>query len=139
MQLRVLGRNWQRFRFVEVVGEPNVQSSLYVATPVAGHAARSKQRPRTLDRSHTDVIFGQQLEGIGMSLTQLSRSIDGLVAVITGAGSGMGAATAKLFADQGAKVAALDLNEASVAGVVQITAAGKSAKAWQSISPMAMR
>ena len=66
-----------------------------------------------------------------MSLTQLSRSIDGLVAVITGAGSGMGAATAKLFADQGAKVAALDLNEASVAGVVQeITAAGKSAKAW---------
>ena len=44
----------------------------------------------------------------------------------------MGAATAKLFADQGAKVAALDLNEASVAGVVQeITAAGKSAKAWQ--------
>ena len=74
----------------------------------------------------------QQLEGIGMSLTQLSRSIDGLVAVITGAGSGMGAATAKLFADQDAKVAALDLNEASVAGVVQeITAAGKSAKAWQ--------
>lgn len=67
-----------------------------------------------------------------MSLTHLSRSIEGLVAVITGAGSGMGAATAKLFADQGAKVAALDLNEASVAGVVQeITAAGKTAKAWQ--------
>ena len=61
-----------------------------------------------------------------MSLTQLSRSIDGLVAVITGAGSGMGAATAKLFADQGAKVAAPDLNEASVAGVVQeITRCGQ--------------
>ena len=45
-----------------------------------------------------------------MSLTQLSRSIEGLVAVITGAGSGMGAASVKLFADQGAKVAALDLN-----------------------------
>ena len=37
-----------------------------------------------------------------MALSNLSRSIDGLVAVVTGAGSGMGAATAKLFADQGA-------------------------------------
>ena len=51
----------------------------------------------------------------------------------------MGAATAKLFADQGAKVAAADLNEASVAGVVQeITAAGQLPRA-KSISPMAMR
>ena len=49
-----------------------------------------------------------------MSLSQLSRSIDGLVAVVTGAGSGMGAATAKLFADQGARVAALDINAAGV-------------------------
>ena len=66
-----------------------------------------------------------------MSLSQLSRSIEGLVAVVTGAGSGMGAATAKLFADQGAKVAALDINAASVAAVVdEITAAGKTAHAW---------
>ncbi|MBL6814728.1 MAG: SDR family oxidoreductase [Pseudomonadales bacterium] len=66
-----------------------------------------------------------------MPLSQLSRSIEGLVAVVTGAGSGMGAATAKLFADQGAKVAALDINAASVAAVVdEITGAGKTARAW---------
>ena len=66
-----------------------------------------------------------------MSLTQLSRSIEGLVAVVTGAGSGMGAATAKLFADQGAKVAALDVNEAGVTAVVDdINVAGKTAGAW---------
>jgi len=66
-----------------------------------------------------------------MSLSQLSRSIDGLVAVVTGAGSGMGAATAKLFADQGARVAALDINTAGVAAVVdEISIAGKTAKAW---------
>ena len=66
-----------------------------------------------------------------MSLSQLSRSIEGLVAVVTGAGSGMGAATAKLFSDQGAKVAALDINAAGVAAVVdEIITAGKTAHAW---------
>ena len=66
-----------------------------------------------------------------MSLTQLSRSIEGLVAVVTGAGSGMGAATAKLFADQGAKVAALDVNEAGVTAVADaINVAGKIARPW---------
>ena len=52
-----------------------------------------------------------------MALSNLSRSIDGL-AVVTGAGSGMGAATAKLFADQGARVAAIDINAEAVQGVV---------------------
>ena len=66
-----------------------------------------------------------------MSLSQLSRSIDGLVAVVTGAGSGMGVATAKLFADQGASVAALDINQAGVTAVVEeINTAGKVAGAW---------
>jgi 3-oxoacyl-[acyl-carrier protein] reductase len=41
-------------------------------------------------------------------LTQLSRSIEGKVAVVTGAASGMGRATAHLFADEGAAVAVLD-------------------------------
>ena len=40
-------------------------------------------------------------------LTQLSRSIKGEVAIVTGAASGMGRATAHLFADEGAKVAAI--------------------------------
>ena len=66
-----------------------------------------------------------------MSLSQLSRSIEGLVAVVTGAGSGMGTATAKQFSDQGAKVAALDINAPGGAAVVdEITAAGKTAHAW---------
>ena len=48
-----------------------------------------------------------------MALTELSRSISGKVAVVTGAASGMGEATAKLFADEGARVAAIDLKTAS--------------------------
>ena len=36
-----------------------------------------------------------------MRLTKLSRSIEGRVAIVTGAASGMGKATAALFADEG--------------------------------------
>lgn len=43
-------------------------------------------------------------------LTRLSRSIEGSVAIVTGAASGMGRATAHLFADEGARVAILDIN-----------------------------
>jgi 3-oxoacyl-[acyl-carrier protein] reductase len=46
-----------------------------------------------------------------------SRSIAGRVAIITGAGSGMGRATAKLFAAEGAAVAVIDLDEAVCAAV----------------------
>lgn len=51
-------------------------------------------------------------------LTKLSRSIAGQVAIVTGAASGMGRATAWLFADEGARVAAVDLSEESLAPVV---------------------
>jgi 3-oxoacyl-[acyl-carrier protein] reductase len=40
----------------------------------------------------------------------LSRSVNGKVAIITGAGSGMGEATAKVFAEEGVKVVATDVN-----------------------------
>ena len=42
-------------------------------------------------------------------LSQLSRSIAGSVAIVTGAASGMGRATAHLFADEGARLNILDV------------------------------
>lgn len=47
-------------------------------------------------------------------LSKLDRSVAGRVAVVTGAASGMGRATAWLLADEGAKVAALDVNRDGV-------------------------
>ena len=64
-------------------------------------------------------------------LTQLSRSIEGKVAIVTGAASGMGRATSYLFADEGAKVAILDLNEEGLAETeAAILEAGGTAKSW---------
>lgn len=61
-------------------------------------------------------------------LTKLSRSISGRTAIVTGAASGMGRATAHLFADEGAKVAVVDMNAAGVASVVtEITSVGGTA------------
>ena len=47
-------------------------------------------------------------------LTKLSRSVEGKVALITGAGSGMGKATAYVFAEAGAKVVVSDINEKQI-------------------------
>ncbi|MBK8957084.1 MAG: SDR family oxidoreductase [Proteobacteria bacterium] len=64
-------------------------------------------------------------------LSTLSRSIAGKVALVTGAASGMGRATAHLFADEGAHVAVTDLDAAKVQAVVdEIKAVGGSAEGW---------
>ncbi len=64
-------------------------------------------------------------------LSTLSRSIAGRIALVTGAASGMGRATAHLFADEGAHVAVTDLDGDKVQAVVdEITQAGGSAAGW---------
>lgn len=50
-------------------------------------------------------------------LTALSRSIAGKVAIVTGAASGMGRATAHLFADEGARVVVADIGQDRVDAV----------------------
>ncbi len=64
-------------------------------------------------------------------LSQLSRSIAGRGALVTGAASGMGRATAHLFADEGAEVAVTDVETDGVQRVVdEIRAAGGKAQGW---------
>jgi len=64
-------------------------------------------------------------------LTELSRSVEGRGVLVTGAASGMGRATAHLFADEGAQVAVTDLASDRVQAVVdEITEAGGTAQGW---------
>lgn len=51
-------------------------------------------------------------------LSKLSRSVEGARVIVTGAASGMGRATAHLFADEGARVAVVDIGAERVLAVV---------------------
>ncbi len=64
-------------------------------------------------------------------LTALSRSIAGRVAIVTGAASGIGRATARVLAAEGARVAVCDLDQAACDAVAgEIAAAGGTAAGW---------
>jgi 3-oxoacyl-[acyl-carrier protein] reductase len=64
-------------------------------------------------------------------VTALSRSIAGRTAIVTGAASGMGRATAMLFAQQGAQVVVTDLDQAACEAVVaEVVTEGGSARAF---------
>jgi len=67
-----------------------------------------------------------------MKLSELSRSIEDQVVVVTGAASGMGLAEARLFADEGARVACLDIHpgvEDVAAGIAKAYGEDRAA-AW---------
>jgi 3-oxoacyl-[acyl-carrier protein] reductase len=65
-------------------------------------------------------------------ISKLSRTVRGKVALVTGAASGMGRATAYLFADEGASVAATDVDAEGVHAVAEeIQQAGGTARAWR--------
>ena len=63
---------------------------------------------------------------------QLSRSVKGLTVLVTGAASGMGRATALVFAADGANVAVTDFSAEGAQGVADaIASSGGKAKAWR--------
>lgn len=66
-----------------------------------------------------------------MAIAQLSRSVAGRTAFITGAGSGMGRAAAHVFAAEGVRVALADIRTDTVRQVAEeVREAGGEAKAW---------
>ncbi|TPX32686.1 hypothetical protein SmJEL517_g04226 [Synchytrium microbalum] len=70
------------------------------------------------NNGHDAVSSTSNLCAAGKRLTKLSRSCAGMVAIVTGAASGMGKATAELFADEGIFVACVDLHTDQIQKVV---------------------
>lgn len=65
-------------------------------------------------------------------MTELSRSVKGLTVLVTGAASGMGRATAEVFAAEGANVAVTDYTLEGAETVAEgIRAGGGKARAWK--------
>jgi 3-oxoacyl-[acyl-carrier protein] reductase len=82
--------------------------------------ARSRQANGLLGATERSIMTEQAKDG---GRRGLSRSIAGRVAIVTGAASGMGRATALLFAEEGARVGAIDRDERGLQGLVSEVAA----------------
>jgi 3-oxoacyl-[acyl-carrier protein] reductase len=66
------------------------------------------------------------------AVRKLDRSVKGRAVLVTGAASGMGRATAHLFAQEGAIVAVTDVNKSGVDSVIgEIRAEGGRAEGWR--------
>lgn len=65
------------------------------------------------------------------TLPPVARTLEGVGAIVTGAGSGMGEATAHLLAAAGARVAVTDVADQVEAVATAITARGDTAQAWR--------
>jgi 3-oxoacyl-[acyl-carrier protein] reductase len=77
------------------------------------------------------IMKAQNSEDALSDYKQLSRSVRGLTVLVTGAASGMGRATARVFGDEGANVAVTDISADGIAAVSDaITSGGGSAHAW---------
>src|SRR5262252_2905978 len=83
---------------------------------------------------HCSGLLERHFPSVGPAMSdfkQLSRSVKGLTVLVTGAASGMGRATARVFAADGANVAVTDIStEATRVVADAIVAAGGSARAW---------
>lgn len=89
--------------------------------------ARTARREREPATAGHDIA--EHGEGIISRLSASSRSIEGHVALVTGAASGIGRATARLLADEGAHVAVTDVTDGIDAVADEIREAGGTATA----------
>jgi 3-oxoacyl-[acyl-carrier protein] reductase len=87
---------------------------------------------REIDASLVDLKRITSFSEHSMSdFKQLSRSVAGLTVLVTGAASGMGRATARVFAAEGANVAVTDFVAGGAEAVAaEIVGNGGAAKAW---------
>lgn len=78
--------------------------------------------------SADEAVHSDTSTSLGTEVKEAAMPLNGKVAVVTGAASGIGEATAQLLAERGASVVVADLNEAGAASVAAaITAAGGTA------------